>query len=117
MPLERFKNPADSLLKKLSFNYPKQQADLDKIKFFLESYKELNEPKMLKEREEVTFEDLGEAIQNFEERDIPKTRQFTSLLDRNFKGTLRNPGALIGRIITSTTVCLLILCVFWQIGY
>ena len=52
MPLERFKNPADSLLKKLSFNYPMQQADLDNVKFFLESYKELNEPKMLKESAE-----------------------------------------------------------------
>ena len=70
MPLERFKNPADSFIKKLSINYPKKDEDIDKIKKFVESYKTLNEPKMLKERQEVAFEDLNAAIQNYKRVNI-----------------------------------------------
>ena len=58
MPLERFKNPADSMLKKLSISYPKKQEDIDKLSKFLALYKQHNEPKMLQEREEVTNTNL-----------------------------------------------------------
>ena len=62
MPLERFKNPADSFIKKLSINYPKRPKDIEKIDKLVYSYKTFNEAKMLKEREEVKFEDLTQAI-------------------------------------------------------
>ena len=61
-PLERFKNPADSLIKLLAVNYPKNDEDKVKILSFLTNYKQYNEPRMLREREEITFTDLTEAI-------------------------------------------------------
>ena len=61
-------NPAltvDDFIKKLSINYPKQQEDIDKIDFLVQSYKKFNEPKMRKERQEVAFDDLTQVIENF----------------------------------------------------
>ena len=47
IPLERFKNPADSLMKRLSIRYPKQEEDVRKIDNLVDSYNEFNKPKML----------------------------------------------------------------------
>ena len=46
-PLERFKNPADSLLKILSVSYPKTESEELKLKNFVEKYKKNNERKII----------------------------------------------------------------------
>ena len=43
-------------------------------------------------------------------------KQFCSLLERNIIGLLRNPAALIGRIIISVFVAAFMLMVFWKNG-
>lgn len=48
-PLEKFKNPADSLIKLLSVNYPKSEDDQDKIDTFVKSYLEFNHPRVIHE--------------------------------------------------------------------
>jgi len=54
-PLKRFKNPADSLMKVLAVSYPKTVADEEKIEEFVGQYRTLNEPRMLAEREAISF--------------------------------------------------------------
>jgi ABC-type multidrug transport system ATPase subunit len=63
-PLEKFKNPADSLMKILSVNYPKTPADEEKIKKFVDSYKLKILPRVLKERESIKFDELSYKIDN-----------------------------------------------------
>ena len=72
---------------------------------------------MFLERDEVMDENLGNALKSYEEVKIDFTSKLLSLLDRNLKGWVRNPGALYGRIITAFVVSLLILMVYWRVGY
>lgn len=112
-PLERFKNPADSFMKLLAVSYPKTEEDKEKIDSFVNSYKKLNEPRVLAERQELSFTDLTEAIQNYKIKRPNVCRQFLSLLGRNIVGLWRNPAALIGRIVISIFVAATQLTIFW----
>ena len=54
----KFLNPCDFFMKELSVNYPKTEEDEAKITKYIQLYKEICEPKILKEIRENKIEDL-----------------------------------------------------------
>jgi len=114
--LAKFKNPADSLIKILSVNYPKTEADEQKIVHFVDKYQQIIQPKVLKERDAISFDEFKHKIDKFQPVQIRFIKQFVCLLYRNFLGLVRNPGSLFGRVIITLFVAANSLVIFWQIG-
>lgn len=56
--MEKFANPADSLMKILAISYPKKEEDEKKINDLVYEYTSITEPKMLAEREAISFADF-----------------------------------------------------------
>jgi len=103
-PLAPFKNPADSFMKLLSISYPKTEEETEKIESFVIAYMTMNQPRVLQERREISFDDLTEAIERHQTVKVSLCKQFWSLLGRNYIGLVRNPASLIGRIVISVFV-------------
>ena len=101
----------------LSIEYPKKQEDQDKIDNFVAQYEKHCKPKMLKERDEISFEDLSDTFQVYERPEIGACTQFKTLLDRNWVALYRNPLSLYGRLFTAIMIQLTTVCLYWKMGY
>lgn len=93
--MARFKNPADSLMKFVTFKFPHDEQDKKRLKRLVKAYKE------------VLAEKISNDIANMKYLTIDKDRvdqksgicaQIAWLFYRNCKGMGLNPGALIARI-------------------
>jgi Tfp pilus assembly protein PilP len=75
-------------MRELSINYPKKQADEDKLEKYLTKYQQEHAHKVLAEMARIQFEPLNIAQAN---QQIPFSQQFGILLGRSKKFVQREP--------------------------
>ena len=106
-------NPADYFMTALSISYPKQKADLKKIKALKKYYDqllhELNvaEPKKLK----LPAPDIQNRLQT---KRAPFFTQFSVILERSYKEKIRDWAPLNFKLMQMAFITFLSVSLFWK---
>ena len=113
-PVPRFCNPADFFMKILSINYPKQQADEEKLEYLNRNYHAILSKSVRAENKIIRLDSLKKA----EDVDYmaPVKVQMKQLMYRSMNLVKNQPRLSRAKIMQTVVVSLIMIPVFWQIN-
>ena len=107
---KKFSNPADAAMRILSINYPKQQADIEKIEVVTKLYDDTQRAAVLEETNSVKI--VTDKITRVSRPGC--CTQFSQICKRNRYAIKRNPMVFKARVGQAVFLGVLTMAVFWD---
>ena len=115
-PVPRFANPADFFMKLLSINYPKTQADLDKLDHLTRHYHAILEKSIKAEGRLIRLDAPAEKGAEAVHHKATTKVQLQQLMGRSWLMAKRDPRLSRAKLFQTIAVIIFMVPCFWQLN-
>ncbi|CDW82848.1 abc transporter family protein [Stylonychia lemnae] len=110
LPLPRFSNPSDYIMKLATVNYPKERDDEKKIKYLMQNYEQIQSKEVQKQSSEILLAEF--EIDILKSNQASSWKQFKVLIERSLIQAKYDPHQWSARILQTIFIAILSLGLF-----